>query len=67
MPAVDALEGEVGKVIEELAPGGVGKVELRGSAWSARNNTGIAIPRGARCRVTKVDGLMLYVEPEGAR
>jgi membrane protein implicated in regulation of membrane protease activity len=66
-PAVDQLEGEVGKVLEELAPGGVGKVELRGSAWSARNNTSATLPRGTRCRVTRVDGLMLYVEPEGAR
>ena len=66
-PAVDQLVGEVAVVIEELAPGGVGKVELRGSGWSARSTSGAPLPRGARCRVTRVDGLMLLVEPEGAR
>ena len=65
-PAVDQLVGEVAVVTEELTPGGVGKVELRGAAWSARTTAG-ALPRGARCRVTRVDGLMLLVEPEGAR
>jgi membrane protein implicated in regulation of membrane protease activity len=65
-PAVDQLVGEFAVVTEDLAPGGVGKVELRGSAWSART-TGGAMARGARCRVTRVDGLTLFVEPEGAR
>jgi inner membrane protein len=66
-PPVDALVGEVGQATEELAPGAVGRVELRGSAWSARNASSVALARGARCRVVRVDGLMLYVEPEGAR
>ena len=66
-PAVDQLVGEMAVVIEEVAPGGVGKVELRGSGWSARTTSGAPLPRGARCRVTRVDGLMLLVEPEGAR
>ena len=66
-PSVDQLVGEVAIVVEDLAPGTVGKVELRGSAWSARLSGGGAVLRGGRCRVTRVDGLMLYVEPEGAR
>lgn len=66
-PAVDQLVGEVAIVTEDLAPGGVGKVELRGSAWSARTMSSATIARGVRCRVTRVDGLMLVVEPEGAR
>jgi membrane protein implicated in regulation of membrane protease activity len=67
LPPVDALVGEIGLASEELAPGAVGKVELRGSAWSARNASGQALARGARCRVVRVDGLMLFVEPEGVR
>ena len=66
-PAVDQLVGEVALVLEDVAPGGVGKVELRGSGWSARTTSAAALPRGARCRVTRVDGLVLFVEPEGAR
>ncbi len=66
-PQVDQLVGEIGVVTEELAPGGVGKVELRGATWSARTSSGSLLTRGTRCRVTSVDGLTLSVEPEGAR
>ena len=67
LPPVDALVGEIGHVSEDLAPGAVGRVELRGSAWSARNASSVPLSRGTRCRVVRVDGLMLFVEPEGAR
>jgi membrane protein implicated in regulation of membrane protease activity len=66
-PSVDALVGEVAIASEDVAAGTVGQVELRGTVWSARNETGVSLARGARCRVTRVDGLMLYVVPEGAR
>ena len=66
-PAVDQLVGETAVVTEDLAPGGMGKVELRGAAWSARNGAAVALSRGTRCRVTRVEGLTLFVEPEGAR
>ena len=36
-PEVDALVGEIGVVNDEVAPDGIGRVEVRGSAWSARN------------------------------
>lgn len=67
LPPVDALVGEIGHVSEDLPPGAVGRVELRGSAWSARNTSSMPMSRGTRCRVVRVDGLMLFVEPEGAR
>jgi inner membrane protein len=66
-PAVDQLVGEVGTASEDLAPGMVGRVELRGTSWSARNAAKVQLPRGARFKVVGVDGLMLFVEPEGAR
>ena len=66
-PSVDVIVGEVAVASEDFAPGGMGRVELRGSAWSARNATGVAVSRGARCRVTRVEGLTLHIEPEGAR
>ena len=66
-PTVDSLIGEIGIVDHDLPPDGVGKVEVRGSAWSARNATSSLLARGARCRVVRVEGLMLFVEPEGAR
>ncbi len=66
-PAVDTLVGEIGVASEDLAPGVVGRVELRGTPWSARNMTSSVVARGARCRVVGVDGLTVEVEPEGAR
>jgi membrane protein implicated in regulation of membrane protease activity len=66
-PAVDMIVGEVGTAAEDLLPGKVGRVELRGAAWSGRNITNATLARGARCRVIRVDGLTVDVEPEGAR
>jgi membrane protein implicated in regulation of membrane protease activity len=66
-PAVDQLVGEVGVAGEDLPPGQVGRVELRGTAWSARNGSTVIVARGGRVRVTGVEGLTLDVEPEGAR
>jgi membrane protein implicated in regulation of membrane protease activity len=63
---VDSLVKEVGTVSEDLAPGAVGKVELRGSAWTAKNVSQTPLARGARCVVLRVDGLTLHVGPEGA-
>jgi membrane protein implicated in regulation of membrane protease activity len=66
-PAVDPLIGEIGLALEDIIAGGVGRLELRGTAWSARNATSAGLPRGTRCRVVRVEGLMLHVEPEGGR
>jgi membrane protein implicated in regulation of membrane protease activity len=61
---VDQLVGAEALALEELPGGGTGKVELRGASWSARNGTGATIPKGARCRVERIDGLTLWVRPE---
>jgi hypothetical protein len=63
-PAVDQLVGEVGTVSGELPPGAIGKVEVRGASWSARNASDAVLRPGTRCRVLAVDGLMLDVAPE---
>jgi membrane protein implicated in regulation of membrane protease activity len=64
-PAIDSLVGEIATTIEPLEPHAVGKVELRGTSWSARNASDSAIAAGRRCKVSRVEGLMLYVRPEG--
>jgi membrane protein implicated in regulation of membrane protease activity len=66
-PAVDTLVGEIGTAAERLDPGAVGKVELRGTSWSARNTSDAVLAFGSRCRVVAVQGLMLHVGPEGGR
>jgi len=65
-PEVDSLVGEIGELEGAIAPGQIGKIEVRGAAWTARNATASELPRGTRCRVVRVKGLMLEVEPEGA-
>lgn len=66
-PPVDSLVGEIGRVEADISPGAVGKVEVRGAVWQARNSTEESLIRGTRCRVVRVKGLMLDIEPEGAR
>jgi membrane protein implicated in regulation of membrane protease activity len=66
-PPVDPLIGEIGMAIEDIMAGGVGRLELRGTPWSARNATSAALIRGTRCRVVRVEGLMVHVVPEGGR
>jgi membrane protein implicated in regulation of membrane protease activity len=60
-PAVDSMVGQTAVAIEAIAPGGFGKVELRGSTWSATNTGTEPIEASHRCRVEKVDGLTLHV------
>jgi membrane protein implicated in regulation of membrane protease activity len=67
IPPVDTLVGEIGIVSEGMAPDHVGTVQLRGANWSARNASAGRLVAGARCQVLRVDGLMLYVGPEGGR
>ena len=61
---VDSLVGELATPRERIAPGAVGRIELRGANWNARNDSPVMIEPGQRCRVVKVDGLLLFVKPE---
>jgi membrane protein implicated in regulation of membrane protease activity len=48
-------------VVEEVAPGGVGKAELRGTTWTARTEGTLTLEKGRRCRVERVEGLTLWL------
>ena len=61
---VDSLIGDLAIPQERLSPGVVGRVEVRGSSWSARNTSSVTIDVGQRARVAGVDGLTLAVVPE---
>ena len=61
---VDNLVGESAVAAVAIEPGGMGRAELRGASWSARNDGTSRIDAGARCRVTRVDGLMIGIQPE---
>ena len=61
---IDTLIGELAIPRERILPGHVGRVDLRGALWNARNDAASSIEAGQRCRVTAVDGLTIYVQPE---
>ena len=61
---VDSLVGQIALPLESIDPGAVGRAELRGSAWSARNLHSAVLAPGQRCRVERVDGLTLFLLPE---
>ncbi|MGJ5813413.1 NfeD family protein [Paludibaculum fermentans] len=58
---VDNLTSEIASAMEEIPVQGIGKVELRGTSWNARNVSDAPIPKSTRCRVERVDGLTLEV------
>lgn len=63
---IDNLSGEHGSVLESMEPGAPGRVEVRGTTWSARNVGGRALARGARCIVVRTERLTLLVKAEEA-
>lgn len=62
--AVDAIENEIATVTADIAVNMVGKAELRGTAWNARNIGPDVLYEGQRCNVVKVDGLTLHIRAE---
>lgn len=63
-PTVDSLIGDLAVPRERIAPGEVGRVDLRGALWNARNESPNPLEAGQRTRVTRVDGLLVFVQPE---
>ena len=64
---VDSLVGETAIPLEEILPDAVGRAELRGTVWSARNAGTVTLLKGQRCLVTSVDRLMIFIKAEGVR
>jgi len=58
---VDDMVGETAQALEEIAADAIGKAELRGASWNVHNVGDTPIPRSARCRVERIDGLTLQV------
>lgn len=61
---VDTMIGESAVLLDDLPAGQTGKVELRGSTWSARNTGRTPLQKGQRATVAKVDGLTLWLGSE---
>ena len=64
---VDSMIGDTAIPLDDILPGGVGRAELRGSAWTARNRTAVTLTKGQRCIVVAVERLTIILEPEGVR
>ena len=64
---VDSLVGDIAVPLEDIASGAVGRAELRGAVWSARNRDSATVARGERCKVVDVEGLMILLKPERER
>jgi membrane protein implicated in regulation of membrane protease activity len=63
-PAVDSMGGETAIPLEDLAPGGTGKAELRGTTWTAHNAGPAPLKKNQRCKVERVEGLTLWITAE---
>jgi len=61
---IDTLEGETALLVDDLPPDAVGRAELRGTTWTVRNGGQRPLVRGQRCRVSRVDGLTLWIRGE---
>ena len=64
---VDSLVGDVAVPLDDIAAGEIGRAELRGTVWTARNRSKAALRKGQRCTVVSVDRLTIFIEPEGVR
>jgi len=64
LPAVDSLAGENAIPLEDLAVGGTGKAELRGTTWTARNAGLTSLKKGQRCTVERVEELTIWIAAE---
>lgn len=58
---IDSITGKQAVVFDDIAPMTEGKVELRGTSWTAHNIGKSPLTAGQKCVVDRVDGLKLYV------
>lgn len=65
-PDIDTLAGEIATALEDIASGADGRVELRGTTWSARNGGSTLVIRGHRCEVVRAERLTLIVKAKEA-
>jgi membrane protein implicated in regulation of membrane protease activity len=63
---IDSLRGEVAVAMDDMPAGGMGRAQLRGTVWSARNTGNEPIAPGDRCTVVALNGLTIMIAREGA-
>ncbi len=60
----EPLIGETATVTDAIAPGGIGRAQLRGSDWTARNIGESPLDPGRRARVESVRDLVIELRAE---
>jgi membrane protein implicated in regulation of membrane protease activity len=58
---IDSLIGETAIASEDIPINSIGKAELRGTSWNARNIGDKSLSRGERCKVERLEGLTIFV------
>ncbi|HEY6084141.1 MAG TPA: NfeD family protein [Nitrospira sp.] len=61
---IDSMVGEIAVPLEPLGAGDTGKAELRGTTWTAKNVGSVLLQKGQRVKVTRVEGLTLWLTNE---
>jgi hypothetical protein len=64
---VDSMVGDSAVPLDDIPAGAVGRAEMRGAVWSARNQDSSTLARGQRCTVIEVDRLMIFLKAERER
>jgi membrane protein implicated in regulation of membrane protease activity len=60
----DGVEGDFIVIQQELAPREQARANFRGSDWTVVNESAAAISAGTRARITRSEGLTLYISAE---
>jgi membrane protein implicated in regulation of membrane protease activity len=63
-PSRDEIIHESATPLDDILPGGIGKAELRGTSWTARNGGTKTLVKGQNCKVERVEGLTLWLISE---
>lgn len=61
---VDSMVGEFATVLDNLEGQRIGRVELHGSTWTARNAGTTTLGKGSQAKVIRVEGLTLWIQAE---
>lgn len=63
-PMYESVVGEVATVSETIEPGALGRAQLRGTDWAARNVGRSVLTEGQRARINRVENLVVDLQAE---
>jgi membrane protein implicated in regulation of membrane protease activity len=55
------LVGETARALETIPVDGLGRAELRGTTWQARNVGPVPVAPEQRCKVERIEGLTIWI------